>query len=68
MNSNRYKRLNKRNQKITARYLILNNKKLNGVSLYTQDAIFVMLSKEFHLSERTIENIVYGRVNYRGLK
>lgn len=65
MTTSRTQRLKARNEKITVRFLTLKDKKINGVQLYTQDAIFTMLSGEFHLSERTIENIVFGRVNYK---
>ena len=64
--SKRTDRLAKRNEKITERFVKLSDKKYNGkVKLYTQPAILSMLSEEFHLAERTIENIVFCRVEYK---
>jgi hypothetical protein len=63
--SSRKERLESRNEKIIARFLVLKEKKFQSKALYTQEAIFAMIGEEFHLSDRTVENIVFGRVNYK---
>jgi len=54
------KRLAERNQKITAEYWKLREKKIDEARLYTHDAILVMLSQKFYLAAATIEKIVYN--------
>ena len=58
-------RLKARNKKITERFIQLSDKKYKNTKLYTKEAILVMLSEEFFLSEATIEDIVFNRVKYK---
>tara|TARA_R110002111_G_scaffold180375_2_gene245986 strand:- start:550 stop:738 length:189 start_codon:yes stop_codon:yes gene_type:complete len=54
-------RTEKRNKDIAKKFLKLSNKKYKGrVKLYTTDTILAMLSEEFYLSERTIEDIIFS--------
>jgi len=61
----RNKRLLKRNEKIVSRFVKLSDKKYKGEKLYAKKAVLVMLSTEFHLSERTIDDIVFNRIKYK---
>ena len=52
-------RLSARNKKIQKRFQVLCSKRhKSGVRLYTTDAVLAMLSDEFYLSSRTIEDIL----------
>lgn len=51
-------RIEVRNKKIYNQYLTLKNKKLNGICVYTFQAILQMLSIQFFLAPETIEKII----------
>jgi hypothetical protein len=62
MNKNTQKeRLKKRNEKIKQKFIALSNKRFGIEKLYTNKAIFAMLSEQFFLSSKTIENIVFSK-------
>lgn len=57
----RASRTEKRNKDISKKFFKLSNKKYKGkVRLYTTETILAMLSEEFYLSERTIEDIIFS--------
>lgn len=61
----RIERLKRRNDFIEKRFKKLNAKMYKDkTKLYSQETILEMLSEEFHLSTRTIDDILCGRVNY----
>ena len=58
---NRSERTLKRNSDIRKKFLKLSEKKYKKrVRLYTTDTILLMLSEQFYLSERTIEDIIFS--------
>lgn len=65
MSNERIERIILRNKAIEERYTELSAKKYKRTKLYSQEAIFQMLSDEFYLSPRTIEDIVCGRTKYK---
>lgn len=66
MPNERLIRLEERNKRIKEKFILLSNKKYKEkTKLYTQDTIFLMLSQEFFLAPRTIEDIVFERVEYK---
>ena len=65
-NNTQATRLQKRNDLIRDNFSSLTKKKYKGgkEGIYNHDAIIEMLSEKYHLSERTIEDIIYHRVKY----
>mgnify|MGYP000389162160 CR=1 FL=1 len=62
----RIERLERRNKMINEKFLQLRSKLYNKKTrLYSDETILEMLSEQFHLSTRTIDDIVFGRVNYK---
>tara|TARA_Y100000782_G_scaffold111876_1_gene140915 strand:- start:9385 stop:9600 length:216 start_codon:yes stop_codon:yes gene_type:complete len=62
MKSTREQRIKRRNTLIADRYGQLYDKRhKSGARLYTHEAIFAMLSEEFYLAPRTIEDIIFSR-------
>lgn len=59
-------RLQRRNEKIKAKWMKLRDKKYKGrVQLYSDKAILEMLADDFYISARTVEDIVFSRIKYR---
>ncbi len=57
-------RLGMRNEAILKRFAQLSNMRYKGkTKMYTNDTIFAMLSEEFYLSERTINDILFRTKN-----
>jgi len=52
---------------IKAEYLRLRKKRhpIHNTQLHTEETIWKMLRIKFFVSEKTAENIVYNRVNYK---
>ncbi len=63
-NEKRRERLTARNTAIKKAYDLLSAKKYKEVRLYTEDVKLAKLADQFFLSEKTIEDIVFDRIQY----
>ncbi len=61
----RRQRLDKRNNHIKEVYTNLSSKRIGKARKYSEEAIIVMISAKFYLSEGTVENILYNRIKYK---
>lgn len=63
--SNRRQRLEQRNKRIKEVYASLSSKRIGKARKFSEEAIIVMISEKFYLSEGTVENILYNRIKYK---
>ncbi len=61
----RRQRILKRNDLIKDMYQRLSSQRIGNVRKFSEEAINSMIADKFFLSEKTIDNIICNRINYK---